>query len=66
MNDVVSTNNLITPEELASILRLSKPSVYRLIEKRKIPFYRISGSLRFKMTDIEKYISNARIDSIVK
>jgi excisionase family DNA binding protein len=65
MNDVSNTNNLITPDELASILRMSKPSVYRLIEKRKIPFYKISGSLRFKISDIEKYIDNARIDAVV-
>jgi len=64
MNDVSTTNNLITPEELASILRMSKPSVYRLIEKRKIPFYKISGSLRFKLTDIEKYINSSRIDAV--
>jgi excisionase family DNA binding protein len=65
MNDVSTTNNLITPEELASLLRMSKPSVYRLIEKRKIPFYKISGSIRFKISDIKKYIEDARIDSIV-
>lgn len=65
MNDDSITNNLITPEELASLLRMSKPSVYRLIEKRKIPFYKISGSLRFKISDIKKYIEDARIDSIV-
>lgn len=65
MNDASNTNNLITPDELASLLRMSKPSVYRLIEKRKIPFYKISGSIRFDMADIDKYIGNARVDSIV-
>lgn len=64
MNDASTTNNLITPEELASILRMSKPSVYRLIEQRKIPFYKISGSLRFKLSDIEKYINSSRIDAV--
>lgn len=65
MNNISTTNNLITPEEAASLLRMSKPSVYRLIGKRKIPFYKISGSLRFKTSEIEKYINDARIDSIV-
>jgi excisionase family DNA binding protein len=65
MDNVSTTNKLITPEELASLLRMSKPSVYRLIEKRKIPFYKISGSLRFKLSEIERYINDARIDSIV-
>lgn len=66
MNDLVSTNKLITLEELASILRLSKASVYRLVGQRKIPFYKISGSLRFKTADIDKYIGNARTDSVVE
>lgn len=65
MNDASNTNNLITPDELASLLRMSKPSVYRLIEKRKIPFHKISGSIRFKVSDIDEYIGNARVDSIV-
>lgn len=65
MNDVSNTNNLITPEELASVLRMSRPSVYRLIGKRKIPFYKISGSLRFKDSDVKKYIEDARIGPIV-
>lgn len=65
MNNISTTNNLITPEEAASLLRMSKPSVYRLIGKRKIPFYKISGSLRFRISEIEKYINDARIDPIV-
>ena len=64
MIDALNTSNLITPDELASILRMSKPSIYRLIEQRKIPFHKISGSLRFKLSDIEKYIDNARVEAI--
>lgn len=65
MNIVSRENNLITPGELASILKMSKSSVYRLIENRRIPFYKISGSLRFKESDIEEYINSSRIEPII-
>jgi len=64
MSIVSKENNLITPDELASILRMSKSSIYRIIEKREIPFYKISGSLRFKESDIESYINSSRIESM--
>lgn len=66
MNEVLINDNLITPEEVASILRMSKSSIYRIIEKRQIPFYKISGSLRFRKSDIDKYIDDALINTIAK
>jgi len=59
-----STDNLITPKELAQSFKLSLASVYRLVEKRALPFYKIGGNLRFSIADIEKYKSNVRIEPI--
>lgn len=61
-----NTNNLITPSELADVFKISKSSVYRLIEKRQIPFLKIGGKLRFTQTDVDKYLNNVRIEPIVK
>lgn len=58
------TDNLITPNELADFLRISKPSVYRLIEKRTIPFCKIGGVLRFRKNDIDEYIEKSLIEPI--
>ncbi|MFA7050005.1 MAG: helix-turn-helix domain-containing protein [Patescibacteria group bacterium] len=66
MSKVLIDDNLITPDELASILRMSKSSIYRIIERREIPFYKISGSLRFKKSDVENYINNSLINAITK
>jgi len=66
MSKALIENNLITPDEVASILRMSKSSIYRIIEKREIPFYKISGSLRFKKSDIENYINNSLINAITR
>lgn len=61
-----NSKNLITPEKLSEILSISKVSVYRLVEKREIPFFKVGGSIRFLLADIEKYLANSRIESIKK
>jgi len=58
-----SKPNLITPDELADLLRISKVGVYRLVEKRLIPFYRVRGSLRFERKDVMAYLAKNRVES---
>jgi excisionase family DNA binding protein len=55
---------LFTPSEAAELLRLSKASIYRLVEKRAIPFYRVSGSLRFAQKDLEEYLARGRVEPV--
>ncbi len=50
---------LYNPDELAEILNISKVTVYRLIESRKIPFYKIKGSIRFSENDVLSYLEKA-------
>ena len=66
INDDSNSNSLITPVELAKFLGISKSSVYLLVETRKLPFYKVGGSLRFKMSDIEEYLQRVRVEPIVK
>ncbi len=56
---------LFTPGEAASMLRLSKASIYRLVETRSLPFYRVSGSLRFAKKDLDEYLSRGRVEPIL-
>jgi excisionase family DNA binding protein len=60
----VQANRFITPKELASLLRLSEKSIYRLVERRLLPFYRISGSLRFDHEDIEAFIKQGKVEPL--
>ncbi len=60
------TNNLISTDELSRYLKISKPSVYRLINKRVFPFYKVGGKLRFSLSDIEKYLESVRIDPVIQ
>jgi excisionase family DNA binding protein len=54
---------LLTPNELAEMLKISKPTIYRLVEKRSLPFCKIGGSLRFQVKEVVAYIEKCRIKS---
>jgi len=56
----------MTPIEAAKFLRLSKMTLYRLVLKRAIPFFKVSGSLRFERADLEEYVLSRRVDSIAQ
>jgi len=60
--DFHSQFKLLTPDELAEMLRISKTSVYRLVEQRKIPFYRLRGNLRFEQKDIMDFLRQNRVE----
>lgn len=43
--------------QVAELLNVSRLSVYRLIEKGLIPFYRILRCVRFKRSDVVKFLA---------
>ena len=58
------TIELLTPNELATKFKISKPSVYRLVGRRQIPFVKIMGSLRFDANDVAAYLQHNRIETV--
>lgn len=50
---VTPEHAFLTVPEVASMLRLSCTTIYRLVEGRRIPFLRVSSSLRFIRADVE-------------
>ncbi|MDD4572760.1 MAG: helix-turn-helix domain-containing protein [Sphaerochaeta sp.] len=45
-------NKLLTVEEAIKFLQVSKPTIYRLTSKKKIPFFKIGCSVRFSETHL--------------
>ncbi|MCH7519910.1 MAG: helix-turn-helix domain-containing protein [Candidatus Dadabacteria bacterium] len=58
------TPELLTPDELATMLKISKAGVYRLVEKRRIPFHKVTRSVRFDKKDILSFLQQNRIESV--
>jgi len=56
-----SANNIIskmmTLPELAELLSVSPTTIYRMTEGRKIRFYKIKGSIRFRKEDVLAYMN---------
>jgi len=62
-HDPGSIPSLLTIEEVAECLRVSKTSVYRLVERRELPFCRVGRTLRFSRKDLENYLAARRVGS---
>ena len=58
--------DLLTPDEVAEALRISKISVYRLVERREIRFYRVCGLLRFSRSDVEQFLRAGSVEPMGK
>ena len=48
-------DDALTAEEVAEMLRISKNSVYRLVQSGELASYRVGRKLRFTLRDVEAY-----------
>jgi excisionase family DNA binding protein len=53
--------DLLTVEGLMEFLRVSRSTVYRLVDCREIPHYKIGHGLRFDRREIVAYVRRQRI-----
>ena len=51
---------LLTIEELAKYLKISKYTLYKMLEKGKVPGFKIANQWRFKKSDIDRWIEEQR------
>lgn len=50
---------LLTPEEVAKMLKVNRRTIYHWIEKGQIPYIRFnSKTIRFRPIDIQEFIQN--------
>ena len=54
------TQNLMTVREVAAMLNVSVTSIYRLVERRSIPFHRLPRGLRFHPDDVRRFLDKCR------
>ncbi len=58
--EVINGEKYLDINEASAVVRLSKPSLYRLVGNRKIPFYRSGRKLVFKMKELMDWIEKSR------
>jgi len=59
-----SAIELLTITEVAEILRISATGVRRLQQRRRLPFHKVGGSVRFAKSDVVAYLAKRRVESI--
>ncbi len=52
--------DVLTVDEVAKLLKLSKITIYRLIKTGEIPAYKIGASWRVNREDLENYIESKK------
>ncbi len=53
----VIVDELLTPDEVAVLLKVTKPWLYAQVQRGRFPTVRFNGrSLRFKASDVQRYI----------
>ncbi len=57
---------LFTIAQAAEFLTISVSSVRRLQQARRIPFFKLGGSLRFAKEDLVSYLAQQRVGSLGK
>jgi len=51
---------LLTLKELSKYLKISKPTIYKMVEQGKIPALKIANQWRFKKGDIDSWLEKQR------
>lgn len=52
----------LTVKELSEILKVSEIWVRRKLQEKKIPYYKINKNVRFKISEIEEWMSDQKIE----
>jgi excisionase family DNA binding protein len=51
---------LISPKELCKLLKVSETWPYKMIQRGRLPYYKIGGVVRFRRRDIESFLEECR------
>ena len=57
-------DELMTPQEVARYLRVSKNKVYNLVKQKAMPAYAIGGHLRFSKEQIDNWLCTCCVKKI--
>jgi excisionase family DNA binding protein len=56
-------DQMLTADEVAFMLRITRTTLYKLVKKGKIPAWRVGSDLRFSREEIEKWMQQGEHSS---
>jgi excisionase family DNA binding protein len=54
------TDHILTLKEIAEYLKLTEKTAYRLAAEKKLPGFKVGGSWRFRMSDLQAWIEEQK------
>jgi excisionase family DNA binding protein len=57
---MISSDDILTVQELANLLKVSDDTIYEMVRQKKLPFRRIGRQLRFPGWLIIDYMDSGR------
>ena len=54
--DLMASGPLLSRQEAADALNVSKATIYRLVRSGELPAFRVGAQIRLAQTDIENYL----------
>lgn len=54
------SSDILTVDEVAEYLKITKKTVYKMAVEKKIPAFRVGKFWRFKKTEIDEWIKSNR------
>lgn len=55
-------DELLSPNEVSRLLKVSRPWPYIMVKRGLLPCFKLGKCVRFKLSDIEDYLSRCRIE----
>lgn len=49
-------DTIYTLKEMAELLKINEYTLYRLVEKKELPYFKIGNSIRFRDIAMQRYI----------
>lgn len=59
--NAVQTQTLLTIEEVAQALKVSRMTIYRYIKAKKLPAYKLEQELRIKEDDLTEFLRQRKV-----
>jgi excisionase family DNA binding protein len=55
---------LLSVNEVAELLGVSRPTIYRLVRRQQLPASRVGERLRFRPSHVDDYVDSRRIGGV--
>ena len=60
---IMAPDDLLSVDDVADRLLVSRAAVYRLVAHRRLPVYRLPGGFRFKVADVDAFLGTVRAEA---